>query len=67
MAPARLATLEELVGHPLEAGKDYRITLPSEVQSALQAGYTLLETFEGPGGVSIVLLGRTTPVGEDPN
>ena len=61
MSPARIATLEELVGHPLEVGKDYRLSLPSEVHAALKAGYILLETFRGPEGEPFVLLWRSPP------
>jgi len=56
--PARLATLEELVGHPLEAGKDYCLTLPSEVQSVLKSGYLMMETFTGTNGEPFVLMWR---------
>lgn len=56
MSPARTATLEELVGHPLEAGKEYRLSLPSEVQRALKEGYILLERFSGSNGEPFVLL-----------
>lgn len=62
--PLRLATLEELVGHPLIPGNEYRISLPSEVHRALKEGYILLENFPGPDDEPFVLLWRTPEIEE---
>jgi hypothetical protein len=58
LTDARTATLEDLVGHPIDPDREYRISLPSEVHAALKAGYILQESFDGPDGEPFILLWR---------